>query len=174
MGEFLLSILGFDATNSFLVYKRKVHRANFKVNQPVAIAYPNPKRKTTARYYRIYNRFYAFDILHELVRSQDPDVIDQKGFTAKGRAHVDSEVMKFISLGHSYEQIGEQLDWHPEAVKLALVRHKNRLYAEREASPMVADMTTLEYYNPDETPIQPEHLTADQIAKREALLAEWE
>ena len=135
MGEFLLSILGFDATNSFLVYKRRVHRANFKVDQPVAIAYPNPKRKTTARYYRIYNRFYAFDVLHELVRSQDPDVIDQKGFTAKGRAHVDSEVMKFISLGHSYEQIGEQLDWHPEAVKLALVRHKNRLYAEREAAP---------------------------------------
>jgi hypothetical protein len=163
MGEFLLSILGFNEANE-LVYKRRVHRANFKVNQPVAIAYPNPKRKTTARYYRIYNRFYAVDVLHELVRSQDPNVIDQNGYTPKHREYEDANMMADVSQGKSYEEIGEFYGWHPEAVKLALVRHKNRQYALRQATPTLDDDERLPTPN----------LTEEQIAKRAELLAQWD
>ena len=166
MGEFLLSFLGFDAGNRHLVYKRKVHRAKWAVGDSVKLAYPNPKRESGARYYRIYNKFYAPEILHELVRSQDPNVIDKNGFNAKHREHVDNLIVVELGKGRSPEEVGLEYGWHPEAIKLALVRQKARKYAERDA----IDALVEEY---DEPVLIPEHLSDEEKAKRLAVLAQW-
>lgn len=174
MGEFLLSILGFDPTNSFLIYTNKVHRAKWKVGDMVAIANPNPKRGTTHRYYRIYNKFYSVDVIHALVHTQDPNIIDRNGYTKNQRAHVDKQIADASAQGALEEALALHYGWHTEAIKQAVTRHRHRAVTERDATPMVADLNALEYYNPDEVPLVPEHITAEQLAKREALLAQWD
>ena len=154
MGEFLLSFLGFDFANRHLVYKRKVHRAKWVIGESVKVVYPNPKREVSAKYYRIYNKFYPIEILHELVRSQDPNVLDRDGYTAKHREHVDTLIVVELGKGRSAEELGEEYNWHPEAIKLALVRQKARSYAE----PINTD----------------KGLTEEYKTKRDSVLSQWD
>lgn len=165
MGEFLLSILGFSSDGSYLVYVKKTFRSKFKAGDAVNIAKPNPNREYQATYYRIYGKFYPIETLHELVRSQNPNVVDQNGYVPYQRELQDANIMVAISEGASFEQVAKQYDWHEEAIKLALVRHKARVHAKREADDV------LDEYEPKLTP---ERLSAEQLAKREALLAQWD
>jgi len=165
MGEFLLSILGFSADESHLVYVKKVFRSKFNVGDAVKVAYPNPKREVQTAYYRIYNDFYPIELLHELVRTQNPNIIDRDGFIPYQRELRDADIVVALSEGAPIEAVAEQYGWHHEAIKLALVRHKARQFAKREATSTLAD---------DEPPLHQQPLTAEQIAKREALLAQWE
>jgi len=165
MGEFLLSILGFSEDESHLIYVKKVFRSKFNVGDAVKVAYPNPKREVQTAYYRVYNDFYPIEVLHELVRTQDPNVVDRDGFVQYQRELRDANIVVDISEGSSFQEVAEKYGWHYEAVKLALVRHKARHLAKREAIPTLVD---------DHQPLRPEVLTAEQISKREALLAQWD
>ena len=133
MGEFLLNILGFSADGSHLIYVKRVHRAKFKVGDAVTISKPNPRRTLQTSYYRIYNFMYPIELLHELVRSQNPNVVDQNGFVSKQREYDDADIVVAQSQGESIQSIAERYRWHPEAVKLALVRHKARAIANANA-----------------------------------------
>jgi hypothetical protein len=164
MGEFLLSILGFSEDESHLVYVKKTFRSKFKAGDAVNLSTPNPNREHQTTYYRIYGNFYPIEVLHELVRSQNPNVVDRDGFVPYQRELRDADIAVSISEGETITELAKGYGWHEEAIKLALVRHKTKMLAKREAE------DTLD----DEPRITPEQLTAEQIAKREALLAQWD
>jgi hypothetical protein len=167
MGEFLLSILGFSSDESHLIYVKKVFRSKFKSGDAVKIAYPNPNRDVQTSYYRIYNDFYPIELLHELVRTQNPNIVDRDGFIQYQRELRDADIAIAVSEGSSFEELAQHYGWHHEAIKASLVRHKARQIAKRDAIPTLDDTD-------QHRPLQPEVLTAEQISKREALLAQWD
>lgn len=154
MGEFLLSILGFDPTNKHLIYTKHSYRAKWKVGDKVALANPNPKREKTHQYYRIYDKFYPVDVLHALVHTQDPNMVDRNDYTPKQRAYEDKQMAEGLARGTPIEALANHYGWHTEAVKLAVSRHRARTIEVNEVTPEVADMNSLEYYNPDDTPLE--------------------
>jgi hypothetical protein len=180
MGEFLLSFLGFSADGE-VVYTRRLKSSQYRVGDAVPFVYPNPHRKTKRHYYRILEKFYEPELIVELIRTQNPDIIDQDGFVVYQRRLRGKDMFKLASTGHSFIQIAQAYGWHKLAVEHAINAYKTwqeQLDAEERKirpEPEVADMSTLEYYDPDDTPpLVPENLNAEQIAKREALLAQWE
>jgi hypothetical protein len=167
MGEFLLSILGFDPHNRHLIYTREIYRSRWSTGDAVLISNPNPKRKTTHQYYRVYNKFYPVEVLHELVRRQDPNVIDKNGYTRNQRILEDTQIVAAMAQGKSTAELAQYYGWHPEAIKLAVTRHRAREYAVREATPV------LEEAELDQSPLANQPLPPDQMAKLNAMLDAW-
>lgn len=166
MGEFLLGYLAFNQDNA-VVFTRKLKGSHYGANDHVPFVYPNPTRNTKRIYYRILEKFYEPETIVELLKTRDPNVIDQDGFVPYQRQLRDKDIYELSATGHSFQKIAVQYKWNKHAVIAAIKRHERVLAQEQEQNDYVAAL--------DEEPIQyPEHLTADQIAKREALLAEWE
>jgi hypothetical protein len=179
MGEFLLSILGFAADGT-VVFTRKLKGARKGVGEAVPFVHPNPNRKTKRTYYRILEKFYDPETIVELLKTQNPNVIDQDGKVEYQRRLLGKEMYNLAATGHSFQRIAMQYGgWHVLAVDYAIKKYKNWASEQAKNEPKpephieVADMSTLAYYDPDDQHVTPEHLTAEQIAKREALLAEW-
>ena len=166
MGELLLSMLGFDHDGT-VIYTRKLKGSHYKVGEAVPLMCPHPKREVKRNYYRILEKFYEPETIVELLKTRDPNVIDQDGFVPYQRQLRDKDIYELSATGHSFQKIAVQYKWNKHAVIAAIKRHERVMSQEQEQNDYVAAL--------DEEPIQfPEHLTADQIAKREALLAEWE
>lgn len=163
MGEFLLSIIGYDAGRLPLIYISKPFRAKFKVGDNVNICNPNPHRKVATAYYRVYGFFYPIELMHELVRSQNPNVIDQNGYVAGQRRIEDSKILAAVSEGATIQELATQYKWHAEAIKLALVRAKSRIYAEREAE-RIQEQEGMTYIPAD---------TPEMKAKIQKVLENW-
>ena len=182
MGEFLLSLLGFDHDGT-VIYTRRLKGARKGVGDVVPFVYPNPNRKTKRMYYRILEKFYEPELIIELLKTQNPNVIDQDGKVEYQRRLQGKDMYNLAATGHSFQQIAMQYGgWHVLAVDYAINRYKNwakeqaKVEAESKPEPRieVADMSTLAYYDPDDQHIAPEQLTDEQIAKRDALLAQWD
>jgi hypothetical protein len=165
MGEFLLSILGFSEDESHLIYVKRLHRSKFNAGDVVKIAYPNPNRKIKTAYYRVYGFFYPVEVLHELVRSQNPNVVDRNGFVSYQRELQDADIVVAISEGKTVAEVAKEYKWHDEAIKASLVRHKARQYAKREVENTLADEDT--------SPIHMSEPTEAQKAKLKEVMDVW-
>jgi hypothetical protein len=138
MGEFLLSLLKFgnidintpntDADNRYLVYAKTYPHAKFKINDRVPTYNPHPDRYTDTRYYRMGDKSYSIALLHELLDTQDYNLIDKDiNTTLYHRQLRDETIYNLLAGGRSLQQVSTQYKWHREAVRLAVSRHRIRL-----------------------------------------------
>lgn len=142
MGEFLLSLLKFgniitntdtnasntDADNRYLVYAKTYPHAKFKLNDRVPTYNPHPDRYTDTRYYRMGDKSYSIALLHELLDTQDYNLIDKDINTTLYHRQLRDETMHdLVAVGRSLAQVATQYKWHREAVRLAVSRHRIRL-----------------------------------------------
>jgi hypothetical protein len=162
MGEFLLSYLGFDHEGT-IIFTRRMKGSRYNIGDPVPFVYPNQDRKTKRVYYRILEKFYEPEKIVRLLETRDPNVIDNDGRVPYQRILLGGDMYRLTLNHHSFAQIGKQYGWSKHAVEYAI--HK---YLEYEKNKSVE--VTIE----DEPKLTPEQLTAEQLAKREALLAQWD
>lgn len=175
MGELLLSLLEL-ATDGTVVFSRKIKGSHYGKGDAVPFVYPNPHRKTKRQYYRILEKFYEPELIVELLRTQDPDVIDQDGKVPYQRELRDRDIYNLASQGKSYEFIGQQYKWHKQAIIEAVNRHKRR---DLDEDSRVAKPEDLARYIPepeaelDQSPLANQPLPPDQLAKLNAMLDAW-
>jgi len=138
MGEFLLSLVKLanthtntsytDAYNRDLVYAKTYPHAKFKVNDRVPTYNPHPDRYTDTRYYRMGDKSYSIALLHELIDTQDYNLIDKDlNTTLYHRQLRDETIYNLLAVGTSMQQVATQYKWHREALRLAVSRHRIRL-----------------------------------------------
>lgn len=177
MGEFLLSILGFDADGT-VIYTRRLKGGQYRVGDAVPFVYPNQHRETKRSYYRILEKFYAPEIIVELIKTQDASVVDQNGYVLYQRRLTGKKMHELASTGHSFQQIGHEYGWHRHAVEHAIKLYKAWQHEQDVNEPHIEvyDMELLKDYIPEdnETYLIPEHLSAEEKTKREAILAQWD
>lgn len=171
MGEFLLHLLKFDHDGT-VIFTKHLRGSHYQAGDAVPFVYPNQHRKTKRFYYRILEKFYEPELIVELLTTRDPNLIDHDGFVPLQRILRGKDMHTQAQAGHSFEYIGKQYGWHKHAVEYACTRY---LEWQRENP-----HETLTHPQEDDTDITdepkltPEQLTAEQIAKRQALLAEWQ
>lgn len=161
MGEFLLHILGFDHDGT-VIFTKHLKGSHYKVGDAVPFVYPNQDRKTKRFYYRILEKFYDPHIIIELLKSKDPNVIDKDGFVQYQRILRGKDMYNLTLAHHSFQDIATQYKWHKHAVEFSVKRYLDWIKENDDS-----DLDT-------EPKLTPEQLTAEQIAKREALLAQWD
>lgn len=138
MGEFLLALLKFgniitntsntDLDNRYLVYAKTYPHAKFKVNDRVPTYNPHHDRPFGTQYYRIGERAYSIALLHELLDTQDYNLIDKDINTTLYHRQLRDETMHdLVAVGRTLAQVATQYKWHREAVRLAVSRHRIRL-----------------------------------------------
>ncbi len=123
MGDFLLSLLGFDH-EGVVIFTRVLKGSRYKVGDAVPFVYPNQERKTKRKYYRILEKFYEPDQIVELLHTRDPNVIDLNGFVNFQRVLLGKEMLRLASTGHSFQQIATQYKWHRHAVDYAIKQYQ--------------------------------------------------
>lgn len=138
MGEFLLALLKFgniitntsntDLDNRYLVYAKTYPHAKFKINDRVPTYNPHHDRPFGTQYYRIGERAYSIALLHELLDTQDYNLIDKDINTTLYHRQLRDETMHdLVAVGRTLAQVATQYKWHREAVRLAVSRHRIRL-----------------------------------------------
>lgn len=134
MGEFLLSFLGFGEDGTTIVFTRKLKGSHYKAGDAVPFVYPNPQRKTKRVYLRILEKFYDPEVIAELIRTQDPLVIDKNDMIASDRRLQDAEIYKKVTntvSDNSFLYVGLEIGWHKLAVEAAVKRHSAKLEQEK-------------------------------------------
>ena len=160
MGDFLLSVLGYNADEE-LIYIRHLPYSSFKVGDKVRISYPNPNRVPSVGYYRIYGAHYGVDMIRELIRTQDSNVVDRNMTSTPMLKHLrDKEMYEKVASGKTFKVVGNEYKWHQNAVRLAVDRHRNWIHA---TSP--TPTTT--------PPLVPKSQTPEGRAFVEDMLANW-
>jgi hypothetical protein len=169
MGEFLLSLLTFDHDGT-VVFTKHLKGSRYKAGDAVPFVYPNQDRKTKRFYYRILEKFYEPNLIIELLKTQDPNLIDNDGFIPYQRILRGKDMYNLTLNHHSFEEIAVQYGWNKHAVEYAISQYRKWQAKEDERAHLEAEDALID----DEPKLSPEQLTAEQIAKREALLAQWE
>lgn len=170
MGELLLSLLKLSSDGT-VVFSRKLKGSHYGNNDPVPFVYPNPNRKTKRQYYRILEKFYEPELIVELLRTQNPDVIDRDGKVPFQRELRDKDIYNLVAQGKSAQSVAQQYKWHRHAVLEACHRHKRR---DLEEDSRVARPEDLVPYEPDETVLPQITRTPEQQAELEKLMEVWE
>jgi hypothetical protein len=163
MGDFLLYLLKFDHDGT-VIFTKHLKGSHYKAGDAVPFVYPNQDRKTKRFYYRILEKFYEPDLIVELLTSRDPNVIDRDGFVAHQRLLRGKDMYAQAQAGHSFDTIAKQFGWNKHAVEYAV-----EMYLDWQRAHATDDEPAEEEHK-----MTPEQLTAEQLAKRQALLAEWQ
>lgn len=139
MGEFLLSILGFDAEGE-IVFARKIKNSRYTLGQRVPIFYPHGANGMP--YYRIYNKPFSIEVIKHLVVTGDPNMLMTERLVPYQRELRDAEIWDKAMRGVSLKVIASQYKgWIVPAVMAALDRHKARL-AQKAQPPQPAQAQT--------------------------------
>ena len=200
MGEFLLSLLKFgniitntdtntsntDPDNRYLVYAKTYPHAKFKVNDRVPTYNPHHDRPFGTQYYRIGERAYSIALLHELLDTQDYNLIDKDINTTLYHRQLRDETMHdLVAVGRSLQQVATQYKWHREAVRLAVSRHRIRLenmtpkplpdhyILADDGTPIDMDMDIAIELPVAITPIAPITRSSDEQARYDQILKDW-
>jgi hypothetical protein len=165
MGDFLLSILGFNEDNN-LCYTRHVSGSHFNEGDEVSISYPNPNRVPLVGYYRIYGQAYSTEVIRKLIDTQDANLIDRDlVISPMHKHHRDKEIFMAAAMGRNVRVLAKQYGWHHGAISLAVERYQ----AWQNASP---DYAVWDKHNPPVITITPEQ---EEKAKKIALLmSDWD
>lgn len=136
MGEFLLSILGYNADGK-IIFTRAVKYAKYKVGELVPIYYPHKSRSRGVGkckpYYRILKKAIDPELLHKLLDSGDPDAYDMLGFVSYQRELQDAEIAKSIGEGTDMHDLARQMKWIPQAIEMAVNRNRLRVLKRKQA-----------------------------------------
>jgi hypothetical protein len=74
------------------------------------------------------DKSYSIALLHELLDTQDYNLIDKDiNTTLYHRQLRDETIYNLLAGGRSLQQVSTQYKWHREAVRLAVSRHRIRL-----------------------------------------------
>lgn len=168
MGEFLLSLLAFDHDGT-VIFTKHLKGSHYKAGDPVPFVYPNQHRQTKRFYYRILEKFYEPETIITLLKTQDPNVIDQDGKVKYQRILQGKEMKLMAEQNQTYAQIAAKFKWNKHAVAHAIKEYQK--YEAQEAEQ--AHTNALLDENADEHIPNP-NLTAEQLAKRAELLAQWD
>jgi hypothetical protein len=164
MGELLLSMLGFDHDGT-VIYTRKLKGSHYKVGEAVPLMCPHPKREVKRNYYRILEKLYDPETIVELLKTQDPNVIDQNGFVTFQRRMAGKDMMNLLGQRHSFQQIGQRYGISKHAVELSIKLYNQ--YVAAEANKEAAEIAELTH--DDEPKLTPE--APSEKIKR--LMADW-
>jgi hypothetical protein len=176
MGEFLLSFLGFDDIGN-VIYTGTIKASKFKIGDKVHICKPNPNRPNGKQYYRIYDKFYDIEEIVELIKTQNPQIID-KDFKIPYQRHLqDADIYNLARAGNSFLSIGQKYGWHHRAVELAVQRYQTAILIQmdgvNENELTDAKREPMDILVSDNEPTHapaPPHITDEE---RERLLAVW-
>lgn len=157
MGELLLSMLGFDHDGT-VIYTRKLKGSHYKVGEAVPLMCPHPKREVKRNYYRILEKLYDPETIVELLKTQDPNVIDQNGFVTFQRRMAGKDMMNLLGQRHSFQQIGQRYGISKHAVELSIKLYNQ--YVSAEAKKKAAELAELTH---DDEPKMVPLSTSDRI-----------
>lgn len=129
MGEFLLSILGFNDARE-IIYTRMTRNARYKLHERVGIYYPHGKHNKP--YLRIYGKAYDHETITLLLESQDPNVIDRDSFSRYQKERRDEHIYNQLASGREAKHVAYEMGWVAAAVLEAAQRHMARIEAERK------------------------------------------